>query len=71
MKEWLLHKKKATEYMKSKKVKNMICIYAWEPYGIKFEEPISLSHILCIILYCDTNDLQNNMSSSFRKNKIF
>ena len=42
-----------------------------EEYGIKHSTPISLQHILCIILYCDTNELQSHFSATFRKQHAF
>ena len=69
IKEWMQHLQKAQEYMETVKVKNMKS-YTYK-CGIKWGEAISLSHILCVILYCDTNDLQNNFSSSFRKKNSF
>ena len=71
IKEWLQHLYKAQQYLQTQKVKNMIQNTWTEMYGIKEGEPISLQHILCIILYCDTDDLQNNFSSTFRKNTVF
>ena len=68
--EWLLHVKKAKEYLQTDKVKEME-----DGWGIDFgsEEGagISLTQILGIILYCDTNKLQNEFSCTFRKKNVY
>ena len=71
IKEWWLHFKKALQYLGTEKVKKM---RGNAEYGIRADrasQPISSSHILSIILYCDTNELQNNFSCSFRKKNTF
>ena len=70
LKEWLLHLYKAQQYINTVKVKNMESNHR-EPYGIKEGTAISLSGILSIILYCDTNTFQNKASLSFRKKSVF
>ena len=72
IKEWLQHLHKAQQYLQTQKVKNMKSIdQGWlrehKEYGIKKGESMSLSHILCIILYCDYGDLSTSFSSTFRK----
>ena len=64
---WNLHLIKASQYHQTKKVKNMIAKYGKDDYGINGNTPISWYHLLCVILYCDTNDLQKDFSSSFRE----
>ena len=59
--QWKQHWIKGKEYMETRKVKNM-------KYGYN---RISFDSILCIILYCDTNELQQNMSSTFRRKYQF
>ena len=63
IREWKIHLHKANEYMRSNKVRNMIYHKKYD----KIKLYITLEHILCIILYCDTNDLQSHFSATFRK----
>ena len=72
IKQWNIHLLKAKEYKQTIKVKNMKYKYSdLRDYDINLGNIISLYHLLCIILYCDTNELQSNFSASFRKNNEF
>ena len=66
IKEWKQHLYKAIQYLQTDKVKNMKDKQDFADY-----QSIPLWHILCIILYCDTDDLQNAFSKSFRKKTVF
>ena len=56
----LLHK--ATKYIHSAKAKKMVC-------SLFDNEPITISHLLSICLYCCCTDLCTAFSETFRKNK--
>ena len=66
IRECKIHFHKAKEYMRSDKVRNMI-----HRYDSNIPLLITLEHILSIILYCDTNDLQSHFSASFRKKQQY
>eukprot|EP01084_Bolivina_argentea_P147913 258721_1 len=40
-------------------------------YGIKWEDPITFSHILAVVLYCDYTNLCTDFSSTFRQCKKY
>ena len=69
MKQWMIHLHKAEQYMQSGKVKSMINTSAYNhPINNRiFTALITMEHILCIILYCDTNELQCDFSATFRR----
>ena len=61
IKVWNIHLHKANQYMLSAKVKKL------RKQSRYLSVTIEHKHILCIILYCDTNDLQSHFSATFRK----
>ena len=68
--EWSEFMLKVKEYLQTEKVKSIKSdkFINYTEYGInKKEAPISLAQLLCIILYCDTNELQAKFSATFRK----
>eukprot|EP01084_Bolivina_argentea_P232466 391806_1 len=40
-------------------------------YNINKDQPLTFSHLLSLILYCDCTDLCSDFSATFRKNKSF
>eukprot|EP01084_Bolivina_argentea_P185180 319353_1 len=62
---------KASAYLQTNTVKAMKCLAAWIDeklhYGIDKDNPITLNHLLSIILYCDFSLLCTSFSSTFRK----
>ena len=73
VKEWNIHHSKAQRYKNTIKVKSLRCATErlGEEYGIRYRANISLDHLLCVILYCDTNELQADFASTFRKKSPF
>ena len=67
--EWNIHFRKAEEWMGTKKVKRMRSND--DKYGIEKGTQISKNHLLSVILYTDTNELQNHFSSTFRRRYSF
>ena len=63
--EWNKHLIKAQQYEETSKIKKKISSQ-YSRYDLK-SIPMSLSHVLCIILYCDTTDLQRKFSATFRE----
>ena len=61
--------KKAAEYIKTRKAKSLQGDYVACPrhYGIDEQAPITIHHLLSIILYTDTTALSADFSASFRK----
>ena len=60
---------KAKKYMPSTKVRHLSAS-AWDiihHFGIKDGSPITLNHIVSIILYCDLDRYSTRFSESFRK----
>eukprot|EP01084_Bolivina_argentea_P088958 160612_1 len=64
---------KADEFYKTNKVKEMSCkeIRWGMDHGIKQYELILVSHLQCIIIYCDWSELCTLFSSTFRKRHEF
>ena len=63
---------KGTQYLKLKKTRKMIAVNI--PYMISdLEEgdPISLQHLISIILYCDFSQLCTDFSGTYRKEHVF
>eukprot|EP01084_Bolivina_argentea_P208698 355709_1 len=59
-------------FFNTEKVKNMKCHGEYtHVHGILFEQPISISHLYAIILYCDWTELCSHFSSTFRKQNQF
>eukprot|EP01084_Bolivina_argentea_P279412 477680_1 len=59
---------KAKQYMISERVKEIRCdIHLPLYYDIEYEEPISIDHLMCIILYCDFSKFCSQFSSTFRQ----
>lgn len=72
--EWTQHSHKAQCCVQATVIKNMSGIWSsetYERYGIPGGTPISFQHILSIILYCDTNNLQTHFTATFRKKHQF
>eukprot|EP01084_Bolivina_argentea_P245929 411664_1 len=67
---------KATEYMKTRKVKSIKAPDKWKVdeilhYGIKQNASLNSHHLLSIILYTDWTELCAQFSKTFRKTNIF
>ena len=63
---------KATEYLKTKTVKNIKAKYEWQlHYGIKKDDPLTLKHLLALIFYTDFTKLSTAFSCSFRALNAF
>ena len=62
---------KATEYATSEKVKSLIAGPEWLvkdlQYDVRYESPMSINHVISIILYCDMDKYSTKFSESFRK----
>lgn len=60
---------KACEHMMSVKVKGITAnrMDAFLHYGIEKDEPITMQHIISLILYCDFSKFCSSFSSTFRK----
>eukprot|EP01084_Bolivina_argentea_P121100 214654_1 len=57
---------KAEEYLQTNQVKNMKAGIRPD-YSIKHEAPISISHLQCVILYCDYYHLCTHFKATFQK----
>ena len=69
-----MSKYKAKQYMNLPLVKKMKSTQSSETrlhYGIKPGSPITMKHLLSIILRCDFSELCTKFTSTFRKNKPF
>ena len=63
---------KAQQYHKSQIVKSIKApIVAGDKYGISYRAVVSVSHLICIILYTDYTNLSTDFSATFRKNDAF
>ena len=61
---------KSNQYYQTENVKNIKCKTCkdWNHHGFKQNKNvISLSHLQCIILYCDFTKLCTDFSAGFRK----
>ena len=71
--QWEMVAKKADiklkEWNKSKKSRKLQCEYSiWEiPYGIRRGTPISLAHVIAILMYCNYTEASYEFSRTFRK----
>eukprot|EP01084_Bolivina_argentea_P300000 517184_1 len=61
---------KGEEYSKTNRAKKIKC-HGYTDHGFFFGTVPSLSHFLCIILYCDFGKLQTHFSATFRKQNPF
>eukprot|EP01083_Nonionella_stella_P234881 826463_1 len=62
---------KCDHYMKTEKVKTIVCCMETCEYDLKQGDTIPKAHLLCLILYCDCTQLQKHFSATFRKKDWF
>lgn len=73
IRKWNAFLIKAMGYRQSQKIKNMKAKSRPTKigYDIQNGDPMSLQHVLCIVLYCDTTNLQSHFSSTCRKKTAY